>query len=154
MKIHEAAYKILDEFGKPLASREIVRIALDRGMVFSVAKDPVFSMATTIEKTIRDEIYNKPRLIFIKGHKGRLIGLPGWESKSAHSINDNRATNYVELRAKIPAGLFEKIQLASQAKLANSFDEMLIFLLEKGLLAVAPEIKRGLLQRLEQFDKP
>ena len=45
MTIQEAAHNILKEFGKPLNSKEIARIALERGMVDSVAKDPVQSHA-------------------------------------------------------------------------------------------------------------
>jgi hypothetical protein len=150
MTIQEAAHNILKEFGNPLNSKKIARTALERGMVDSVAKDPVQSHAQTIEKNIRDDFYNKPRLIFIPSPQGRLIGLPEWEGKSSQGVN--RHDEYMELRAKIPADLFEKVQLAKQAKLANSFDEIVAFLLKKGLSAVAADIKKGLLHQLDQFD--
>jgi hypothetical protein len=57
-----------------------------------------------------------------------------------------------ELRAKIPADLLENVQLARQAKHASSFDETVAFLLKKGISAMAPEIKKGVLQQLAQFD--
>lgn len=53
----------------------------------------------------------------------------------------------------IPADLFHKIQLASQAGLANSVDEMVVLLLKKGLAVVSPEIKKGLLEQLSEFDR-
>jgi hypothetical protein len=150
--IQEAAHNILQEFGKPLNSKEIARIALERRMVESMAKDPVQSHAQTIEKNIRSDVYNKPRLIFIYGHQ-RLIGLPTWEGKSSQDVDTQTKTNeYMELRARIPADLFENIQLARQAKLAISFDETVAFILRKGLSAVAVDIKKRLLQQLDQFD--
>jgi len=151
--IQEAAHNILEEFGKPLNSKEIARIALERRMVESMAKDPVQSHAQTIEKNIRSDVYNNPRLIFMHGPQGRLIGMPTWEGRSSQDIDTpNKQNKYIELKARIPADLFEKVQLARQAKLANSFDEMVVFLLKKGLSAVAPDIKKGLLQQLDQFD--
>ena len=61
MTIQEAAYQILKELGKPLGSRDIARIALEKNMVTSTAQDPTQSHAQTIEKNIRDGIYNKPK---------------------------------------------------------------------------------------------
>jgi len=153
MTMQEAAHKILEESGKPLSSREIARIALERHMVDSRAKDPPFSLATTIEKNIRGDVYNKPKLIFMRGPQGRLIGLPSWEGKPAQSFDTQTKPNeYMELRARIPADLFEKVQLARQAKLAGSFDEMVTVLIKKGIAALAPDIKKGLLHQLDQFD--
>jgi hypothetical protein len=150
MTIQEAAHNILNEFGKPLNSKEIARIALERRLVDSVAKDPIQSHAQTIEKNIRGDAYNKPRLIFIHGPQGRLIGLPTWEGQFSQGVD--KQNEYMELRARIPADLLEKVQLARQAKLANSFDEMVAFLLKKGLSVVAADIKKGLLRQLDQFD--
>jgi hypothetical protein len=151
--IQEAAHDILEEFGKPLNSKEIARIALERRMVKSMAKDPVQSHAQTIEKNIRSDVYNKPRLIFIHGPQGRLIGLSTWKGKSSHyDDTPTKQSEYMELRARIPADLLEKIHLARQAKLANSFDEMVAFLLKKGLSVVALDVKKGLMQQLDQFD--
>ncbi len=153
MTTQEAAYRILEEVGRPLSSKEIAGIALDRHMVYSNAKDPIISHASTIDKNIRDDVYNKPRLIFIHGPEGRLIGLPSWELNLTASSGPPRKPNgYMELKAKIPSDLFEKIQLAGQAEVAGDFDELVAFLLKKGLLASADEIKKGVLRRLNQFD--
>lgn len=153
MTVREAAYEILEEAGKPLTSKEIAGIALKNHMVISNAKDPLFSIASTIDKNIRGGVYNNPRLIFIHGPQGRKIGLPSWEANPpASSDAPRRPNDYVELKAKIPSDLYEKIQLAGQSKVANGFDELVTFLLKKGLLASAGEIKKGVLQQLNQFD--
>jgi hypothetical protein len=48
MTIQEAAKQILEEEQRPLNSREIANRALERKMVFSNSKNPIFSHATTI----------------------------------------------------------------------------------------------------------
>jgi oligopeptide/dipeptide ABC transporter ATP-binding protein len=109
MTIQEAAYKILEEAGKPLTSKEIAVIALNKHMVISNAKDPPFSLASTIDKNIRDGIYNKPRLKFDHTPQGRKIRLPSWELNPPASSGPPFGTiGYVELKAKIPSDLFEK----------------------------------------------
>lgn len=151
MTIQEAAYKILKDLGKPLSSRDIAHIALEKNMVTSTAQDPTQSHAQTIEKNIRDGIYNKPTLIFIHSSQGRLIGLPGWDSSPPIGKSDQKQ-NLFELRVQIPIELLEKIQLAEQAKLKNGFDETVSLILTKGLSLLSPEIKKGLMEKLESFD--
>lgn len=150
MTIQEAAYKLLNEMGKPLSSKELAQIALERQMVSSVAKVPVDSHSQTIEKNIRDGVYNNPKLVFVHaGAQGRLIGLPGWNSDSA---TKETTPKFIEIRAKIPSELFEKIKLAEQAKLKNDFDETVSLLLSKGLSIVAADIKKGLMTQLDSLN--
>jgi hypothetical protein len=155
MTIQEAAHIILEEFGKPMSSKEISRIALDRGMVSSRpgTKDPKSSHAQTIEKNVRSGVL--PKLIFIgEPRSGRLIGLPSMNGKfsmPAHPFI--KSADNIELRARIPADLFEKVQLATQAKFASNLDETVSALLKKGLAAVASDIKKRLLDQIDQFDE-
>lgn len=151
MTIQEAACQILIEAKKPLCSKEIAQIALDRNMVSSNAQDPIQSHAQTIEKNIRDDVYNKPKLIFINSLQGRLVGLPGWDSASLIAKND-KARTLGELRIQIPAELLEKIRLAEQAKLKETFDETVSLLLTKGLSSLAADIKKGLMEKLDSLN--
>jgi hypothetical protein len=153
MTIQEAARIIIEEFGKPMLSKDISKIAIDRGMVSSNAMDPINSLAQTLDKNIRSGVL--PRLIFIGGpRRGRLIGLPSWEGKPILSEHKyDKSADFVELKARIPADMLEKVHLATQAKFASSFDETIIILLRKGLTAVAPEIRKRLLDQLDQFDR-
>jgi len=147
----EAAYKLLSEVGKPLSSKELARIALERRMVSSVAQDPVASHAQTIEKNIRDDVYNNPKLVFIHSDtQGRLIGLPGWNSNPP-AVKDT-LPNLIEIKARISPELFDKIKLAEQAKLKNNFDETVSFLLAKGLSMVSADIKKGLMTQLDSLN--
>ena len=151
MTIQEAAYKTLEEIGKPISSKEIARIALDRQMVSSTAQDPIQSHAQTIEKNIRGGVYNNPKLVFLNSSKGRLIGLPVWNSVRA-SAPDKKIPNLSELKVFVPTELFERIKLAEQSKLKNSFDETVSFILTKGLSILSPEIKKGLMEQLDSLN--
>lgn len=141
----------MKELGTPISSRELARIALDKGMVTSSAQDPVQSHAQTIEKNIRDEVYNNPKLIFIPSSQGRLIGLPGWEAQVLTADNKN-TQSLAELRAHIPSKLLDKIRLAEQAKLKKDFNDTVSLILTKGLSVLVPEIEEGLMKQLSALN--
>jgi len=166
MTAQEAACRILNEAQRPLPSREIAEIALNKGYVSSSAKDPVFSIASTIEKNIRDDLYNSPRLVFIKTEYGRRrhkIGLPSMEiecpsmkeagkTASATDPNQNfRAKKKISVRVELPEELIERLHLASQAKLVANFDETVALLLQKGLSVAREEVQERVLRQLEQL---
>ena len=105
----------------------------------------------TIEKNIRDGIYNKPKLVFVNSPQGRHVGLPIWNS-NRYSDPDTKIPNLSELKVHVPTELLEKIKLADQAKLKNDFDETVSFILTKGLSILSPEIKKGLMKQLDSLD--
>jgi HB1/ASXL restriction endonuclease-like protein with HTH domain len=154
MTVQEAAHKILKEVGEPVSAKEIAQRALTRGYVASSAKDPVFSIGSTIEKTIREDKYNSPRLVFIRTRHGRKIGLPSMEIDNKHekkaSLNHHSVSKR-RLNVELPEELIERIQLASQAKIAATYDDTVALLLKKGLSASAPEIRKRLLSQLDNI---
>ena len=150
MTIQEAAHKLLNETKRPLSSKDLAKIALERHMVSSGAQDPIASHAQTIEKNIRDGVYNNPKLVFIHaGAQGRLIALPEWNA--SQTTMKEPLQRSVEIKARIPAELFEKIKLAEHG-LKHDFDETVSLLLLKGLSIVAPDIKKGLLTQLDSLN--
>ncbi|TVM32344.1 HTH domain-containing protein [Oceanidesulfovibrio marinus] len=151
MTTQEAAAKILEEIGTPLSSKEIAKIALERRMKSSSARDPILSLSQTIEKNIREGLYNRPELEFVRTSKGRLIGLPSWNF-SRDFVHDKKTQELSELTALVPTELLNKIKLADQAKLANTFDETVSFILTKGLSIITHEIKAELMKQLDSID--
>ncbi len=147
MKVQEAAFRILGKEGRPLPSRELARLALQKGWVTSAAGDPVFSIASTIEKNIRTGTYNRPELVFVQTVTGRQIGLPNWKPQGL-VLEHNRKMTSVQL----PEELVDKVRLATYAHLAPSFDATLAMIVRRGLAASAPDIKRAILRRLETLD--
>lgn len=148
MKVQEAAHKLLVEEGRPLSSRELARRALDRGWVTSASDDPVFSIASTIEKTIRHGRYNRPELAFLTTASGRRIGLPNWNVRDLPPAPERKTVS-----VQIPADLADKITLAAHARLAPTFDATAALLIRRGLAAAAPEIKSAVMRQLEALER-
>jgi hypothetical protein len=148
VKVQEAAYKLLVEEGRPLSSRELARRALDQGMVTSSSGDPVFSIASTIEKTIRHGRYNRPELVFVPSASGRRVGLPSWKPRSVPAAPERRTVS-----VQIPADLADKITLAAHARLAPTFEATTALLIRRGLAAAAPEIKSAVMRQLDALDR-
>lgn len=101
MNVQTAAHRILTDTGHPISAREIAKKALAAGLVNSNSKDPILSIAGTIEKTIRGEKYNDPQLVFVSTVNGRKVALPSMctdstngnpmsrESRSDRSVEDD-----------------------------------------------------------------
>ncbi len=147
MKVQEAAYKLLAAEGRPLSSREIAGRLLNNGTVTSASADPVFSIASTIEKNIRSKTYNRPELAFVHAPGGRLVGLPTWNLRSVPATPERRTVS-----VEIPAELAEKIHLAAHARLAPSFEATTALLLRRGLAAAAPDIRTALMRQLTALE--
>lgn len=150
MNAHKAAYKILTEIGHSLTSKEIAQIALTKGYVESDAKDPISSIAATIEKNIRGGTYNSPRLL----KYGRKIGLPSMEETNQMekaSRTDQNPEGRKRITIELPQKLIDDIQLANQAKLAGNYDDTVALLLQKGLSALKHEIQKRVNNQLENI---
>lgn len=150
MTIQEAAHSLLQEVGNPMSSKDLARMALDRHMVSSLARDPVQSLAQTLEKNVRDDIYNNPKLKFVHTANGRLLSLETWDAKRGVA---EQSTKFVtkNIAIQIPSEIYEQVQLAHQAKLAESIEETTAVLLKQGLSTLAPRIKEGLMRQLDQL---
>lgn len=153
MTIQKVAFQILKEEGHPLDSGEIAELALKRGMVSSNARDPVFSLKTTLLKNIRENKYNIPKLCFIGKERGRrLIGLPEWGQK------DKTVTSPVyvpvhPLMIEINGETVKMIRLAQVGGLGNSENETVSRLIHAGFKALSGEIESELSKRLDDFKK-
>jgi hypothetical protein len=148
--MQQAAFEILKAENRPLLATEIAKRVLEKGLKTSDAKDPINSFAQTLEKNIRDGIYNDPKLVFLHTARGRLVGLPSWEKQE--TVTAANLPKMQEITLQVPVELFEMIQWATQAKVANSFEETLIFILKAGLSTIAPKIKEGLAQQMKKLD--
>lgn len=150
MTIQEAAYSLLQEAGNPMSSKDLARLALDRRMAGSAARDPVQSLAQTLEKNIRGGTYNNPKLKFVHTSSGRLLSLETWDDeRGVIETSTKRLIQNVSIT--LPEEIYEQVQLAHQAKIAESIEETTVVLLRQGLSMLAPKIKEGLMQQLKQL---
>ena len=154
MTMQEVACSLLREHKRPMTAKELAQIALERGLVHSSAQKPIDSHAQTLEKNIRDGVYNKPELKFVDGpQRPRLLKLPEWEDRPQAARSLPQTPSTVELKARIPSDLFEQAQLAVQARIADGFDETVAVLLRRGVSAAEADIRRGLMERLDKLPK-
>ena len=150
MTIQEAAHSLLQEAGNPMSSKDLACLALDRRMAGSTARDPVQSLAQTLEKNVRDGTYNNPKLKFVHTSHGRLLSLEAWDDeREVIETSPKRLTQNVSIT--LPEEIYEQVQLAHQAKIADSIEETTVVLLRQGLSTLAPKIKEGLMQQLDQL---
>lgn len=148
MTAQEAAERILRELKAPTSAKEIARLALERGLLRSGAKKPIDSLAQTIEKNIRDGVYNKPELRFVYGPSGRTVALPEWGNPAVIASTQEPMK---EISVRIPADLLEEVQLAAYAKLSGTLDETFAVLLKRGLASVAPQVRETLMARVSKL---
>ena len=56
-----------------------------------------------------------------------------------------------ELTVRLPVDIAEQVQLAAYAKVAETLDNTVALLLQKGLASVAPEVERALMDRVRKL---
>ena len=135
--IQQAAAQLLAEYRKPLKSKELARLAQERGLVApSAAKDPIQSLSQTIERNIRLDKGNKPRLVFVEIEEGRAIGLPEWYEE--RKVEKEVTCEKVEI--PLPADLLNKIKIYQTSFNFASMEDAIIQLTKKGLSAASQEL--------------
>lgn len=146
MTIQQAAAWLLDEYKKPLKSKELARLAQERSLVPpSNAKDPIQSLSQVLERNIRLDKGNKPRLIFVESEEGRQIGKPEWyETK-----REVTKVACEKIEVGLEADLMNKIKLYQTSFNLPSIEEAILQLTKKGLSAASDELIDRLKSQLE-----
>ena len=144
--IQQAAARILEEQRKPLKSKELARMAQERKLVSpSMAKDPIQSLSQVLERNIRLDKGNKPRLVFVETDEGRCIGLPDWyEENKIEVTNESEA-----VKIGLSEDMMNKVKLYQSSFNIISIEETIIQLVKKGLNATSNELIERLKTELE-----
>ncbi len=146
--IQQAAALLLGEQQKPLKSKELARLAQERKLVApSMAKDPIQSLSQVLERNIRLDKGNKPRLVFVETEEGRCIGLPEWYEKKEIEPAATQETIQIALSEDI----MNKIKLYQGSFGVISIEETIIQLVKKGLNATSKELIDRLKVELEEL---
>lgn len=146
MTIQQAAALLLDEYKTPLKSKELAKLAQDRQLIApSNAKDPIQSLSQVLERNIRLDKGNKPRLIFVETEEGRQIGKPEWyETKKVE-----RKVECEKIEIGLEPDLMNKIKLYQTSFSLPSIEEAILQLTKKGLNAASQELIDRLKMELE-----
>lgn len=135
--MQQAAAELLSEYKKPVKSKDLARLAQERKMVApSAAKDPIQSLSQALERNIRLDKGNKPRLIFVETENGRCIGLPQWYEEI--KVKEVKVSEKVEIA--LSDDLVNKVKLYQSSFNLKSIEETIVHLTKKGLSATSKEL--------------
>nr|WP_302596611.1 HTH domain-containing protein [uncultured Cellulosilyticum sp.] len=151
--IQQAAAQLLAEHKKPLKSKDLARLAQERKLVApSAAKDPIQSLSQVIERNIRLDKGNKPRLVFVETSAGRCIALPAWyEKKKVEEVEKKEVVSQKveKVEIGIPVDILNKVQLYQTSFKLPSIEAAIVQLTKKGLGATADDLIERLKVELE-----
>lgn len=151
--IQQAAAQLLAEHKRPLKSKDLARLAQERNLVApSAAKDPIQSLSQVIERNIRLDKGNKPRLVFVDTSAGRCIALPSWyEKKKVEEVEKKEVVSQKveKVEISIPVDILNKVQLYQTSFKLPSVEAAIVQLTKKGLGATANDLIEKLKVELE-----
>ena len=148
MTIQQAAAELLSEHRKPLKSKDLAKLAQERNMVApSAAKDPIQSLSQTLERNIRLDKGNKPRLIFVETENGRCIGMPEWYEE----VKIEKKVTGEKIEIALSSDLLNKVKLYQSSFKLTRIEEAMVQLMKKGLSATSQELIDRLRLELEDL---
>lgn len=140
LTIQQAAFEVLKEAGEPLKSLEIAKRILDKGLIESSAKNPIQSISQALERNIRMNKGNTPKLEFIETYLGRHIQIAaGMTYERQEIMSTNAQLEYPipqqteEITVSIPKSIIDKAKIYQLATGVNTLDEAIAALIKSGL---------------------
>ena len=137
LTIQQAAYEVLKQAGEPLKSLEIAQRVLEKGFVQSAAKNPIQSISQALERNIRMNKGNTPKLEFVDTYLGRKIQPSEEDFLTVQAISPMYDTHLTasgeELTVTLPKALIDKVKIYQLATGASSVDQAIAALLKSGL---------------------
>lgn len=149
MTIQQAAATLLKEVKRPLKSKELAQMVIEKGLIpLGSAKDPIQSMSQTIERNIRLNKGNNPKLIFVEQGGNRCIALPAWNEAP---VREEKKVKTETIGIALPDDLVNKVQLYQNSFKFSNMEQAMISLIKKGLAAASDELIDKLKKELEQL---
>lgn len=155
LTIQQAAYEILTQAGSSLKSIEIARRIIEQQLIESAAKNPVQSISQALERNIRMNKGNTPKLQFIESIHGREIDLVHREPlQTAHEeveIVEKKVEAEDEITIKLPKSLVDKVKIYQLGTGLPSVDDAFAVLLRSGLTSNSSELIEVLKKEMENL---
>lgn len=134
MTIQRAAHFLLTEAGEPIKSTKLAKMAIEKGLVAkSNAKNPIQSLSQTIERNIRSNSGNNPKLVFIQKKDGRYIGTEEMVSKYADNISEDTKPPGTLIKLYLPDNLKQNVRVYALAEEISAIDETIMALIKEGI---------------------
>lgn len=131
--IQQAAYEVLKQAGSSLKSLEIARRIHEQQLIASNAVNPVQSISQALERNIRMNKGNMPKLVFIETAFGREVTIP-YEPAEMIEVPELKLTGQLEeMTVQLPKSLLDKVKIFQLGTGLVSLDEAVALLLKSGL---------------------
>ena len=153
--IQQAAFEVLQEAGKPLKSIEIAAKIMDQQLIESTAKSPIQSISQALERNIRMNKGNTPKLEFVDSIYGRQIQCaPETAAKQVYysSVKEMKLPQpEEEIVVTLPKALVDKVKIYQLATWLASLDVALSALIRSGLTSNSSELIETLKKEMENL---
>lgn len=152
--IQQAAYEVLKESMEPLKSTEIAQRILQKGLIESHAKNPVQSISQALERNIRMNKGNSPKLQFVETYLGRQIECAEQPQQSVHhfqQVIERKEQQKEEITISIPKDLLDKVKIYQLGTGKGSLDEAVASLIKTGLFSSSDKLIEILKREMENL---
>lgn len=153
LTVQQAAALILRKSNFPLKSKEIAKMILNENLIApSKAKNPIQSVSQALERNVRMDVGNEPKLEFISTADGRALRLSEINTNKDTEIQENEEENLTKLiKPYLPKDTMDKIELYQSIKKYSRTDQAVVDLIKSGLIAKLPEILETLKNDFEKI---
>ncbi len=125
-----------------LTAREYSKIALDQGLANSDSKDPIFSLATTLMKEVREQ--RMPGIVMKGERPQRFFPDNSTSSEEMRKIADDivkkTLSNYKAITILLPDDVAEAVDMLVEVSKFGNRTEALIWLVREGIKAKSLEL--------------
>jgi hypothetical protein len=155
--IQKTAAEILKEAKVPISAKEIAKLAIEKGLVKkSNAQDPIQSLSQTLERNVRMDTGNNPRLQFINTERGRCLALPEWydnedELEYEMESTETEPSMTKKVTIELPINILNKIKIHQLGNEFQCIDDAILDLVIKGLIASTDELIKKLKTEIEDL---
>lgn len=152
LTIQQAAFQVLQQAGMSLKSVEIARRIHEQGLVTSNAVNPVQSISQALERNIRMNKGNVPKLIFTETAFGREITLPIDRTASTPSTPNLQSVVETEtVTLEIPKSLLDKAKIYQLGTGIATLDEAIAQLIKSGLSNNSAKLIESIKKELDRL---
>ena len=152
LTIQQAAYEVLQQAGTSLKSLEIARRIHEQQLVTSSAVNPVQSISQALERNIRMNKGNTPKLTFIETAFGREITIPVSDQVMyKHAALDKPLQPTESITIDVPKSLLDKVKIFQLGTGLETVDEAIALLLRSGLVNNSSRLIESIKKEMDQL---
>ena len=155
LTIQQAAYEVLRKASEPLKSIEIAHRIIEQKLISSNAKNPIQSISQALERNIRMNKGNTPKLEFVDTYIGRQIQIAQEQVATRQSNAPSKAVMKVEsveeITVKLSKDLLDKVKIYQLGTGKESIDDAIASLLRTGLSSSSNKLIEVLKREMENL---